>query len=480
MSNLLDPRDQVWFDYGRATGVSTLAQWVWVYNRPIDIGGLRRFHDHLQRGRLSRCIERSPLPFGRHRWVSADGLSELEIVASARPRDEFDAWLNEQANTLLDWEHGPGWHLAALPFTDGGAGVSLVVSHCLTDGIGLCNALTDAAVGRADPIRWPAPGSRRRWQALREDARQTVRDIPTIGRAVVAAVRVARHSRGAAGAATQLPSTPLMLPARADEPITLPAATIFVDADEWEARAQSLGGTSNALLAGVAARLAQRVGRVAADGSVALVIPVNERAPGDTRANAFSDVTVSVDPARATTDLRGIRDAVKQALIRYRELADEQRAMLAVVPLVPKRLVRVAGTATSVISSNLGVIDPAAGRPDGTDADYSAVQNAYRGMTETMLKRLGGLQALASGKACGRVFVSVMAYQPGRPNSNDGLRQELSNVLNDFGLTGRYIGESPSHTSSKEPPRRLDDTSARRAPRGLRHRPARPTSPPIQ
>jgi hypothetical protein len=45
-------------------------------------------------------------------------------------------------------------------------------------------------------------------------------------------------------------------------------ATIFVDAGEWEARAQSLGGTSNALLVGVAARIAQRVGRVADDGSV--------------------------------------------------------------------------------------------------------------------------------------------------------------------------------------------------------------------
>ncbi len=43
MDNVLDPRDQIWFDYGRATGVTTLVQWVWVYNRPIDIDGLRQF-----------------------------------------------------------------------------------------------------------------------------------------------------------------------------------------------------------------------------------------------------------------------------------------------------------------------------------------------------------------------------------------------------------------------------------------------------
>ena len=286
MGNVLDPLDQTMFDVGRATGVTSLVQGVWVYNRTIDIDGLRQFHDHLQRGRLSRRIERSPLPFGRHRWISPDGSSDIEIVAPARPREEFDAWLNEQANTPLDAEHGPGWHLAVLPFTDGGAGVSLVISHCLTDGVGLCEALADAALGRDDPISWPAAASRRRWQALREDARQTARDTPAIGRAVVAAVRLARRSRAWCRSCHRAASTATDAARGADGPITLPTATVFVDADEWEARARSLGGTSNALLAGLAARFAQRVGRVTADGSVVLRMPVNERAAGDTRANA--------------------------------------------------------------------------------------------------------------------------------------------------------------------------------------------------
>ena len=197
MSNVLDLIDQTAFLAERATGATNLLQCVWVYNRAIDIDGLRRFHQHLQQGRLSRRIERSPLPFGRHRWVSPSDQSDLEIVATPRPREEFDAWLGEQANTPLDAEHGPGWHLAVLPFTDGGAGVSFVISHCLIDGVGLCEALADAASGRDDPINWPAAGSRRRWQALREDARQTARDIPAIGRAVVAAARFARRNRGA-------------------------------------------------------------------------------------------------------------------------------------------------------------------------------------------------------------------------------------------------------------------------------------------
>ena len=83
MNNVLDLFDQTLFVGERATGAANLLQFVWVYNRAIDIDGLRRFHDQLQRGRLSRRIERSPLPFGRHRWVSPSGQSDLEIV---RPR----------------------------------------------------------------------------------------------------------------------------------------------------------------------------------------------------------------------------------------------------------------------------------------------------------------------------------------------------------------------------------------------------------
>src|SRR5271168_3051454 len=335
MSNILDLVDQTVFLGERATGATCLGQCVWAYNRAIDIDALRHFHHHLQQGRLSRRVERSPLPFGRHRWVSPSDPSDLESVATPRPREEFDAWLNEQAAIPLDAEHGPGWHLAGLPFADGGAGVSLVVSHCLADGVGGCLAVVEAACGDDNAINWPAAASRRRWRALREDARQTARDTPAIGRAVVAAARLARHDRGSAGSATPRP-----LPAAADERVTLPMATIFVDADEWDARAHALGGTSNALLAGLAARLAQRVGRVTADGSVTLAMPVNDRTAGDTRANAVTNVDIMVDPAPATTDLREIRAATKQALIRRQELPDERLALLPIAPLLPQWLVR--------------------------------------------------------------------------------------------------------------------------------------------
>jgi hypothetical protein len=437
MSNVLDLFDQTVFRFEEATNVTSLGQCVWVYNRAIDIDGLRRFHRHLQRGRLSRRIERSALPFGRHRWVSPCHESELEIAATPRPREEFDSWLREQAGTPLDAQRGPGWHLAVLPFTDGGAGVSLVALHSLADGMAGCLAVVEAACGYDSAIDWPAAGSRRRWRALREDARQAARDVPSIGRAVVAAAAAARLARrNRTGAAPIAPPAPS---AGADQPMTIPTATIFIDADDWDARANALGGTSNALLAGVAARLARRVGRVGTDGSVTLSIPVSERTADDTRANAVANVDVTVDPAAAATDLREIRAAIKSALIQRREAPDEREALLPLVPLLPKRLAKrcvgvATGNATGVVSSNIGAAPAAVNRPDGTDADFVWVTSLYPGMTTATLHRIGGVLALLSARVNGQVFVSVQAYQPGRPNSTAILRQALSSVLDEFSL----------------------------------------------
>ena len=147
-----------------------------------------------------------------------------------------------------------------------------------------------------------------------------------------------------------------------------------------------------------------------------------------------------VDPAAATTDLREIRAAIKQALIRRQEVPDERLALLPLAPLLPQWLIRrmasvALGGATTSGSSNLGAVNPAANRPDGTDADYFALRSLFAGATEATIHRTGGLLGLLSGRVHGQVFVSVVAYQPGRPNSNDGLQQHISSVLSDFSLT---------------------------------------------
>lgn len=436
MSNVLDLSDQVHFLGEQATGTSIILQCVWVYEEAIDLDGLRRFHHHLQRGRLGRRIERSPVPFGRHRWVSPSRASDLEIAECARPREEFDAWLTEQANFGLDCERGPEWHLAVLPFADGGAGVSLVISHCLTDGVGLCEAVADAASGRTDGMGWPAAASRPRWRALRQDIRQTARDLPDIGRAVIAAIGARRSRPPAAASATA--GVPRVTAVGRDEPAELRTTTVFVDADEWDARATALGGTSNTLLAGVAARLAESAGRVAADGSAVLAIPVNVRTPGDTRANAITGIEISVDPAPVVTDLRDARAATKRALTRRQQVPDERFALLPIVPLLPtwlvRRMISMAVGDAITASSNLGTVSPAANRPDGTEAGRFAVKMRYPRMSETTMRATGGLLSLLSGRTAGAVFISVVAYQP--PDSKYDLAQSVSHVLSDFSLTG--------------------------------------------
>ncbi len=121
-------------------------------------------------------------------------------------------------------------------------------------------------------------------------------------------------------------------------------------------------------------------------------------------------------------------------------MPDERWPLLPIVPLLSKRLARrlvgvATGGATSVVSSNIGAAPAAANRPDGTDADYVAVKSLYSGLTEATMHRTGGVLALLSGSVDRQVFVSVLAYQSGRPNSNDDLRQHLSSALSEFSLT---------------------------------------------
>jgi hypothetical protein len=217
-------------------------------------------------------------------------------------------------------------------------------------------------------------------------------------------------------------------------------ATVAVDLDQWDACARTVGATSNSLLVGVATKLAQRLGRVGADNTVDLSMPVNDRVDGDTRANAITDVDFALQPPADTTDLRGVRSDVKQALIRHHEQPNARWALLPLIPLLPKWLLRrmlgvSVGSATSVVSSNLGDVDAAVNRPDGTDADTFFIRSLAPGLTKTTVHRLGGMLVVLSGRVGRRIFVSVLSYQLGQPNSDELLHDAVYATLADFALT---------------------------------------------
>src|ERR1700733_2765144 len=238
--------DQGFFAGQRAAGQNEVMQVVWLYEHALDFDGLRRVHGLLGHGFLGRRIERSPLPFGRHRWVADREPPDIDIAECARPRAELSDWADERAQLSTDPEQGPGWHLGVLPLTDGSTAVSLVASHYLIDGLGFCAAIVEAILGNTRDLAYPPPRSRTRLGAVVQDAGQTARDIPQVVRALVAAPKLVRQQASRRHDTAQSP-TPRPIALGGDEgdaPFVVPGVTIAVDLDDWDARAKALGGTS--------------------------------------------------------------------------------------------------------------------------------------------------------------------------------------------------------------------------------------------
>jgi hypothetical protein len=435
--------DQLLFLGQRATGQELAMQVVWVYDRAIDLDGVRRFHQNFGFGLFGRRIERSPLPFGRHRWVSSTGpATALDVAVNARPRTALSDWLDERVQLPIDPEWGPGWHLGVLPMTDGSTAVSLVMSHCLSDGLGAFQTIVDAVKGNRRDFGYRAPRSRTRLRAVAADLRDTVKGAPEVAATVGRAARQAfarRHEITRSGDDRPRAGADLA----PDRPVVAPAITVYVDLDHWDERAVALNGASHSLVAAFAAKLADRMGRRrAADGAVTLHVPISDRGPDDTRANAASIATVCVDPRHVSSDLAGVRIAIKDALKTLREQPDPMLELLPLTPFIPQWAVKrgsdvVFGFGDRPVSlSNLGDVDPVVARVDGTDADWVMLRGVDRRVTQRYLEQRGGLLTVLAGRIGGKMSITVVAYQPGGENSKPRLRQLVSDIMADFGLTG--------------------------------------------
>lgn len=439
MDNTLAYIDQASFLGFRALGRGPLIQLTWTYTHDVDLEALGRFQHALGRGMLGRRIERSPLPFGRHRWVAWEPPAALDIRSGTWPRSEIPGWVQQRLAMPLDAEFGPPWHLGVLPLDSGGAAVCLTVAHTVGDGVGIAIAVTAAAQGITDPPGYPPPRSRSTARAVREDSRQSIGALREAGQALVSAVTVARNKRAEVRDSVRKSAHPE--PGGSDAMVTVPSATLYVSAAEWDERASGLGGTSNSLFLGLAARLGALLGRVRADGSVELAVPVNERTPGELSGNALTGVTVITDPAPVTTDLRGVRQGFKAALSTLSEARHELAAPLPLTPLIPRRLARrLAGVAlgsTAVIGcSNIGTLDPAVNRPDGTDAEYFSMRAMESRISAGEIVQQGGLLFLVCTRVNGQVSVTVSFSDPAVSNTRDELLESLRGALADFRLTG--------------------------------------------
>jgi hypothetical protein len=438
--------DQATYQMMRTTGRAQLMQIVWIYEHPVDFDELRRFHRDLGYGLAGRRVERSPLPFGRHRWVECEGpAAEIDFAEEARPRSEVTAWADERAQLIVDPEWGPGWHMGVLPLTDGSTAVSLVGSHCLLDGVGALLTIVDAVKGNARHLGYPAAKSRTRLRAIASDARSTVQGLPETGRTLVAAAKLAYRSRNELARPETAPKSLTVAPSDGEDNVIMPAIAIYVDLEQWDARAQSLNGNSYSMLAGFTAKFAEQMGRLRAeDGAATLIIALNDRTSfDDTRANAMAFANVSLDPTAVTEDLTGSRVAIRQALKAARETPDETLQLLPLVPLVPKRALKhvvelfFGQTDDLPVScSNLGDIDPALARADGTDAEYVLLRGVDQHVSRQHIERIGGQLVVASGRINGKITIGIVAYQPGGDNSRTYLREVAAKTLAAFELSG--------------------------------------------
>jgi hypothetical protein len=446
--NRLALMDQGFFAGQRAAGQDEVMQVVWLYEHALDFDGLRRVYRNLGDGWLGRRIERSPLPFGRHRWVADREPPDIDIAECARPRAELSDWADERAQLPTDPERGPGWHLGVLPLTDGSTAVSLVASHYLIDGLGFCAAIVDAILGNTHDPGYPPPRSRTRLGAVVQDAGQTARDIPQIVRALIAAPKLLRQqaSRRHDTAQSPTPRPIALVGDEGDAPFVVPGVTIAVDLDDWDARAKALGGTSNTLAAALTAKLGERMGRRRHnDGAVTVQLVMSERTDGDDpRAIAVSIARVGVDPKRATTDLHDARADIKHALDTRRETSDEVLQLASLVPFTPKRTWRRGVEAAlsdpdrPVVYSNLGDVGEIVSLIDGTHCEYAFARGTRQHVTRQWLDGTGGQMQLLSFRlpVRGKIFIHVLAYQPGAENTKAALRELAARALAEFELTG--------------------------------------------
>jgi hypothetical protein len=272
--------------------------------------------------------------------------------------------------------------------------------------------------------------------------------LPDVARALVAGAKLARTQARKQARQHDSDRSPASRPVAfrggdGDDAVVVPGITICVGLEDWDARAKALGGTSNTLVAGLAAKLAERMGRRhGGDGAVTVHLPITDRAEGDTRAVAVSLARVSVDPTRVTTDLREARAAINQALRAARETPDESSQLASLIPFTPKpalkRLVDAAFADPDlpVVCSNLGDLGSVVRRVDGTDAEYISGRGTRQHVPRQWLERIGGKLYLLSLRDGDRISINVLAYQPGAENTKSALRELAAHTLAEFNLTG--------------------------------------------
>ena len=424
-------------------GNQQVIQLLWRYRRPVDLAALTRFRDHLAHGRLSQLIKPAKLAFGRHQWVRAPAPS-LDLSGTTTPLGSTTMldWADAQVERPLDPVRGPGWTLAAHTFTDGSTVISLVVSHCIADGMATALAVQEAARGVCvAPSTSPDSSA---FQSVAREMRRFAQDMPATVRALAQLVRTIRIPR----VLDKSEPGRRVVAAADDRRISFPSAFVRLPIAAWDAKARDLGANRFTLVAAVTAAFAEALGRVRGN-DITLLVPVNERdGIADTGGNRVALATVKLPFDVWSGSLHAFKRRLQATLITTRREPDRLESLLPLVPFVPERAFSVASRIAidalddrPVTCSYIGEWPEDVLRADGGVADGFCFRGTDR---QASLRAVEARQGVASVPACvipGFMVLNFIAYQPGLVTQSTELRPLIEQILARFDLKGMFFDD---------------------------------------
>jgi diacylglycerol O-acyltransferase len=420
----------------RALGRGPVLHLTWLYPHAIEEAAVKRFSERLARGLLGRLLQRSPLPWGRHRWVANPVPGPVTWFRDPIPTECLPRLRGVLFDLAVDPERGPGWRLAVHALEGGGCALTMLVSHTIADMQAAAQAIADAVAGRGVDDGFPAPAWRWSPTMLARDSVESLRALPGVWRALVALVR--RSREGSAGLSRST-SRGRSSHGHLEPAVVTPLVQVVMDAEAFQLRASELGVASNTLILAFAARLAFRMGRVDATGRVKLVLPVSDRHSGDRRGNALRPVTVMADPKACRNSPLALQRDLKAAMASLIRHGDDLSPLLPLIPYVPlwlaRRLERAAlGADLPVGCSLTGELPMDLNRPCG---EASLVQlSVLERYTAPELEALGGVLFMGSYRVGERQFLPTTGYAPGRATTHAELAPLVRGALADMGMGG--------------------------------------------
>jgi hypothetical protein len=421
----------------RALGRGPVLQFTWLLGQQPDDADVMALNARLAQGLFARLLQRSPLPWGRHRWVRSATPPPVTWLTQPDPSEPAPQWRGTLPDLDVDPEIGPGWRMVVQPRRGGGCVLSVLVSHTIADGEACVQTISDAIAGRT--IDLGIPDAPRRWAAARllRDGAESLRGLPGVGRALMTLAQRRRSASSPLAETSPVPQRTLR--DGSAQVVDVPLLLVAMDATVVEARAVDLGVAVNTLLAALAVRIAHAMARVDAGGQVKLVLPVSDRQPGDRRGNALRAVTVMAAPETCLESPRQLQRDIRAGLSALLRQGDEISALLPLIPCVPlwlaRRLERMAlGSDLPVGCSILGTLPQEMERPCGA-ASCLAISLRERYTIEDM-NRLGGQLFLVCYRTGGRFLVTASGYAPGRITTRDEFAPLLQAALADLGLSG--------------------------------------------